>query len=413
MSSGSEHAAELLPHLFREEYGKLTSVLCHLFGLQHMEVAEDIASDTFLKATEAWSVHGLPEKPVAWLYAVAKNKTLDYLRRNRVLETEVKKNIACLASLEEELQEEFTDRNIGDSQLEMIFAVCDPVNSEESQICLALQVLCGFSINEIAAAFLTGKETIRKRLVRARSNLRGSNFRLRQLSEKEVHQRLDTVLATLYLLFNEGYCSRSGVQFIRRELCAEAMRLVLVLAENELTVKPKVNALLALMCFQSSRLASRINEQSDIILFEQQNRELWDKDLINRGNYYLIMACREGAISRYHLEASIAYWHAVGSEDEKWTYILLLYNQLLLQEYTPVSALNRTFALAKVHGREAALQEAQQLALDGHLHYHSLLGYLYSDSDRALAAFHFRKAITLTSAPLEIKVLEAHLARLG
>lgn len=291
----------------------MTAVLCRLFGLQHIETAEDIASETFLKATEAWGIHGIPENPTAWLYTVAKNKTKDHLKRLSLFETQIKGAIQT-NEIQTEEDFDFTQQAIADSQLAMIFAVCNPANSAEAQICLALQILCGFSVEEIANAFLSKNETIKKRLLRARAALRNDNFQIRQLQEATIQARLDTVLRTLYLLFNEGYFSRSNDHLIRKDLCSEAIRLALVLAENPLTNTTKTNALLALLCYQSSRLDARADDAGDTILFEQQDKNLWSKELIDKGNYYLVNACSGNEISKYHLEAGIAYWHTTSTD---------------------------------------------------------------------------------------------------
>ena len=398
MANNFPTSNELLPHLFRVEYSKMTAVLCRLFGLKHIEIAEDIASETFLKATEIWSIKGLPENPTAWLYAVAKNKTKDYLKRNAFFEQVITPEIKP-----EEIQNvepfiDFTKQNISDSQLAMIFAVCNPVNSDEAQICLALQILCGFSIEEIASAFLSNKETIKKRLLRARENLRKENFSLHSLNTSEIKARLDTVLTVLYLFFSEGYFSKSNNSLIRKDLCAEAIRLTLILNENPQTGTAKTNALLALMCFQSSRLDARINEMEEVVLFDEQDKNRWDKELIDRGNYYLVKACSGNEISKYHLEARIAYWHSTSTDVKKWENVLELYNILLQLEYSPVAALNRTFAFSKVYGKKNAIAEAEKLALTDNLFYHSLLGNLYTDNDNRKAIQHFRTALQLTKS---------------
>lgn len=400
---------ELLPHLFRTEYTKMTAVLCHLFGLKHIEIAEDIASETFVKATEIWSLKGIPENPTAWLYTVAKNKTKDYLKRNTFFEKEISPNIKSEKLEYYEPNIDFTEQNIKDSQLAMIFAVCNPVNSEEAQICLALQILCGFSVEEIANAFLSNKETIKKRLFRARENLRTEHFKIENLPPNEIVSRLDSVSATLYLLFNEGYFSKSTNNLIRKDLCLEAIRLTFILTENSLTNTPNANALLALMCFQSSRLEARlearINDFEEAVLFDEQDKNLWNKELINKGNYYLIKACAENELSKYHLEASIAYWHTTTADNEKWKHILQLYNQLILLEYSPITTLNRTFAFAKVYGNGKAISEAEKLNLPTNHYYHSLLGYLYSPINTDKAINHFRQSISLTNSDIEKKHL--------
>ena len=402
---------ELLPHLFRQEYAKMTAVLCRHFGLKHIEIAEDIASETFLKASEHWAVNGIPENPTAWLYTVAKNKTKDYFKNLSVFETKVK-NRTKAEKIQNEHNFEFTNELISDSQLSMIFAVCNPANSNESQTCLALQILCGFSIEEIANAFLTKTETIKKRLQRARTNLRNSNFQINNLNETEIQSRLNVVLKTLYLLFNEGYFSKTNNKQISIELCSEAIRLTLLLAENPLTNTAQTNALLALMCFQSSRLEARISDKNEAILFEEQDKSLWDKSLIERGNYYLIEATSGSEISKYHLEAGIAYWHTTTTDKNKWQKILQLYNQLILIEYSPITALNRTFAFAKVYGNKKAITEAEKLKLVNSNYYHELLGYLYSDNDIPRAIEHYETAINLTKSNTEKHTLKKEIERL-
>lgn len=402
---------ELLPHLFRLEYSKMTAVLCRHFGLQHIEIAEDIVSETFLKATEVWGKNGIPENPTAWLYTVAKNKTKDYLKRVNLFETQIKDAIKP-DEFQPEQDFDFTHQTIADSQLAMIFAVCNPSNSTEAQICLALQILCGFSVEEIANAFLTKTETIKKRLLRARTNLRNDNFQIRLLQEATIQSRLDTVLRTLYLLFNEGYFSKSNNLLIRKDLCSEAIRLALLLTENPLTNSTQANALLSLMCFQSSRLEARADEAGEVILYEQQDKSLWSRELIEKGNYYLINACSGNEISKYHLEAGIAYWHTTPTDNNKWAHVLQLYNQLILMEYSSITALNRAFAFAKVYGNEKGIAEAEKLALEEISYYHSLLGYLYAGIDVSKAILHYNKAITLTRSASEKKTLTREVVRL-
>lgn len=402
---------ELLPHLFRQEYAKMTAVLCRHFGLAHIEIAEDIASDTFLKASEHWVINGVPDNPTAWLYAVAGNKITDYFKHKSVFENKIK-NAVIPNGIEIEKVLEFNNQIIADSQLAMIFAVCNPTNSIEAQISLALQILCGFSVEEIANAFLTNRETIKKRLYRARTNLRNDNFQINDLTETEIKTRLDTVLKTLYLLFNEGYFSKTNNQLIRKELCSEAVRLTLALTENQLTNTPKVNALLALMCFQSSRLDARTGVNGEAILFDKQDKSLWDKSLIDRGNYYLINACNGEEISKYHLEAGIAYWHTTTTDNNKWEHILKLYNRLVIIEYSPVTALNRAFAFSKVYGNEKAIKEVEKLNLPESNYYHELLGYLYSNIDINTSIQHYTKAIDLTKSKIEQETLKQEIDRL-
>jgi RNA polymerase sigma factor (sigma-70 family) len=397
---------EITPHLFRTEYSKIVAVLCKSFDIKHIEIAEDIASETFLKASEYWAMNGLPDNPAAWLYTVAKNKAKDYFKHLSVIEKNKQEGVKIFEN--ENYTIDFDTKNISDSQLEMIFMICNPVNSQETQIGLALQILCGFRVEEIANAFLSKTETIKKRLQRGREKLRTHHFTIESLSEQDIHQRLEAVLTALYLLFNEGYFSRTNNLFIRKDLCLEAIRLTLILTDHPFTNTPKTNALLALMCFQSSRLDARTNDKGEAVLFDEQDETLWDKALIEKGNYYLIEACQTDStsISKYHLEASIAYWHTSPAGQDKWQHILNLYNQLIIFEYSPITALNRAFAFSKVYGNKKAITEAEKLTLTDNEYYHGLLGYLYAELDTDEAIHHFEEAIRLTQSKLEKQTLQ-------
>ncbi|MES2331633.1 MAG: DUF6596 domain-containing protein [Bacteroidota bacterium] len=387
---------ELIPHLFRTEYRKITAVLCKLFGIDHIEIAEDIASDTFLLASETWSIKGLPPNPVAWLYTVAKNKAKDQFKHDAVFKQKVAKQLQYLSPGNEEIEIDLSDKNITDSQLQMLFAICDPSIPVEAQVGLALRILCGFGINEIADAFLTNKETINKRLFRAKEKLRIENVKIELPAEEEIGKRLETVLTTLYLLFNEGYYSSASDITLRKDLCLEAMRLNYLLIDNPSTNKPLVNALFALMCFQSSRFEARIDANGESVLYQDQDTKLWDHELITRGEYYLNLSSGGNEISKYHLEAAIAYWHTIQADTkEKWENILQLYNRLLQIEYSPITALNRTYALSKANSKQEAIVEAEKLGLNNHHLYHSLLGDLYSDIDDTKALSHFQSALSL------------------
>lgn len=404
---------ELIPQLYKTEYRKIISVLCKLFGIVHIEIAEDITTDTFLLASETWDLKGIPENPTAWLYTVAKNKTTDYFKRNRIVEEKIIPTLKHDLKSFEETDVDLSAKNITDSQLQMIFAICNPVIPAEAQIGLALRILCGFGIDEIAEAFLTNKETINKRLFRAKEKLRTENIKIELPDESEINKRLETVLTTLYLLYNEGYHSSTQNTHLRKELCLEAMRLNYFLIENDATNKPVVNALMALMCFHSSRFDARTNQTGEAILYEEQNKELWNEELIGKGNYFLIESAKGQEISKYHLEASIAYWHSTKIENPaKWESILQLYNQLLQIEYSPITALNRTYALSKVHGKEKALQEALKLDLNENHFYHSLLGNLYTNLDTQKAIFHFEKAYKSAKSNSDKLTIENHLRKL-
>ncbi len=404
---------ELIPHLFRTEFRKITSVLCKLFGIEHIEVAEDIASETFLTAVESWTYKGLPENPTAWLYQVAKNKANNYLLRNKLFAEKIKPQLKRSSARSEELELDMSNKNITDSQLQMLFVTCHPSIPAEAQVGLALRILCGFGIDEIATAFLTNKETINKRLFRAREKLRIEKVSIEMPDEAEIHQRLETVLTTLYLLFSEGYYSESKDSILRKDLCFEAMRLAYLLIENEPTNTPSVNALLSLFCFHASRFEARKVENGEMILYEDQDESLWNKELIEKGMYFLNMASQGKRITKYHLEAGIAYWHTQKADtSEKWENILSLYNQLLMLEYSPIAALNRTFALSKVKSKAEAIKEAEKLQLNNNHYYFTLLGELYTGIDANKARMNLEQALSLAKTKTDKQTLQRKLEKL-
>ena len=415
---------DLIPHLFRTEYRKIVSVLCTRFGFAHMEVAEDITSETFLAAVQTWPMDGLPPHPVAWLYHVAKNKARNYLQREAVFHGKIAPELkhaglagsAASAALGQvDIAEiDLSPANIEDSQLRMMFAICYPSIPAEAQIGLSLRILCGFGIEEIADAFLTNKATIDKRLYRAREKLREEMVDISVLDSSQVEARLPAVLTTIYLLFTEGYYSMPRDPEIRKELCREAMRLCRMLIDNPLTDQPAVNALLALMCFHASRLDARVDQQGELVLYAEQDVSRWESALIGEGMYFLRRSATGTVLTKYHLEANIAYWHCVKEDSaEKWEAVLQLYNQLLMVEYSPVAALNRTYALAKVRGNAAALPEAEKLKLISNPYYWALLGELLAGVDDARAAECFRHAATLAKSEADRAALMKKAAGLG
>jgi len=398
-----EKQHESLKQLFQQEFAKMVAVISNLYGLQHIELAEDIVSDTFLTASETWGMQGIPPNPTAWLYTVAKQKTLYHFRRNKIFEQKVIPEITARQQKQHEPDElNFSQQNIKDSQLQMLFAICNPAIASEAQIGLALRILCGFGIDEIAEAFLTNKETINKRLFRAKEKLRTEEVKMEVPPENELLKRLDNVLHIIYLLFSEGYYSQTQNQILRKDLCVEAIRLGLMLTEYEPTNRPKTNALLALMCFHASRFSARENNENSLVLYEQQDDSLWDTALINQGIHFLNNSAQGNEISSYHLEAGIAYWHCIKEDTpEKWENILQLYDQLLQVNYSPGVALNRAFALYKAKGKEAALTEAEKLRLDNNHFYFVLLGELYKNTDNKKAKLHFEKAYALAKTQTE------------
>lgn len=403
---------DLIPHLFRTEFAKITAVLCRLLGIGQVEAAEDIASETFLSALETWSYRGIPPNPVAWLYTVAKNKAKNYLHRNQLFRERIAGELSASGGSpgNEEPEIDLSGQNIRDSQLQMLFALCHPSIPPAAQIGLALRILCGFGIDEIAGAFLTNRETVNKRLSRAREKLRDEKVKIEFPGEAAIPERLDAVLTTLYLLFSEGYYSESRDVVLREDLCAEAMRLTLLLLENPVTSAPEVRALYALMCFHASRFPARKNKNGEIVLYGDQDETLWDDELIAKGAYFLYRASGGNRLSRYHLEAGIAYWHTRKEDTpEKWENILQLYNRLLQAEYSPIAALNRTYALSKVHGKKTAIAEAEKLRLTGNHYYHTLLGELYKGIDDEKAKAYFQTALSLARTEADRKTISQKL----
>jgi RNA polymerase sigma-70 factor (ECF subfamily) len=406
---------ELIPHLFRTEYRKIIAVLCKHFGFDQMETAEDIASDTFMSAAQTWGLQGIPPNPIAWLYAVAKNKAKNFLQRQSTFTSKVAPETAVTeaAATVPEYEIDLSPQNINDSQLQMMFAICHPAIAPEAQIGLSLRILCGFGIEEIADAFLTNKETINKRLFRAKEKLREKKIPIELPALAEIDERLASVLTILYLLFSEGYYSVSNNKLLRKELCIEAMRLCYMLVENKYTNKPPVNALLSLMCFHASRFEARVDKNGEYVLYDEQDTSLWDADLISKGGYFLNCSASGNQISKYHLEAAIAYWNTQKDDTkEKWEAVLQLYNRLLQIEYSPVAALNRTYALSKANGKEEAIIEAEKLNLTNNHFYFTLLGELYRDTDTDKARLHFEKALALAKTPTDKQTIQKKIDQL-
>lgn len=406
--------SQLIDHLFRHESGKMVAVLTKLFGFQQLEVAEDLVQDTFVMAAQSWLAQ-VPDNPSAWLYKVAKNKALDYVRRQKKFQTiaaEIVTAIPIEYSINAQLEAAF--QSIKDSQLQMLFAICHSAIPIEAQVALALKTLCGFSIDEIARAFLTNKENINKRLFRAKEKIRKEGLQLEFPDATQLTASIDSVLQCIYLLFNEGYYSSSQEVLIRKDLCLEAARLCLLLLETTPTNQPPVNALMSLMCFHMSRFESRLDEDGGIVLWQEQNRTLWNVALIEKGEFYLNAAAFGETVSTYHLEAMIAYYHTQPDDDNKWRALLQLYDQLLLANENPVVQLNRAYVLSKTQSPEAAIADLEGLSIFHQHHlYHALLGKLYEYIDINRALEHWQRALDLAPLALEQTFIREKIAALG
>lgn len=398
-----------LSDIFKSEYSNLIAVLSKYYGLADLQLAEDIVSETFLKAMKAWSHKGIPEYPKAWLRKVAQNLLIEHFRREKVYNTKLKPELAAGSQQINEI--EITDQIIEDSQLHMIFVLCDPEFNKESQLCVALRILCGFSIEEIARALLSNKETINKKIYRAKKVIKERNQIVANLTAKELTPRLDNVLRVIYLIFNEGYYSSVNEENIRQEMCWEAMRLGLFLSKQKIFPQHKIYALVALMCFHASRLDARASGEKGDLLYHQQDKSKWNKELMQKGLNYLKLSADGNHISKYHLEAAIAYWHTQEAKG-KWNHILSLYNRLLTIEYSPIIAMNRTYALALANSVEEAIQEAHKLELNGNHHYYCLLAELYRMNGNAIKeAECLNVAIGLANKENERELLKGKLQK--
>lgn len=373
----------------------MVAVIARRFGLAHIEIAEDIVSETFLTAAEKWEHECIPPNPAAWLYVVAKQKTIAHFRRSKIYERKIAE-IALSQTESTEMEPDFSEPGIRDSQLGMIFAVCNPVIQSEAQIGLALRILCGFGIDEIAEAFFSNKETINKRLFRAKEKLRAENIALELPPAAEITVRLESVLRVIYLLFNEGYYSRTQNVTLRRDFCYEALRLGTILCEYAATNLPQTHALMALMCFHASRFDAREGNDNTLVLYQEQDVSLWDRGLIAQGSHFLSLAATGEQLTTYHLEAGIAYWHSIKEDTpEKWRSILDHYDRLLQLQYSPGAELNRIYALSQVRGKTAALAQLESLKFPEDRFYHILIAELCENVDRARARASLEKALKL------------------
>jgi RNA polymerase sigma-70 factor (ECF subfamily) len=357
---------EMLDNLFRRESGRMISVLAAVFGLQNLSVAEDLVQEAFCKAIQVWPYSGVPDNPSAWLMATAKNKALDLLRRERTARRYAPEFGRLLESewtLSQTLKEQFEPNAIQDDLLRMMFSCCHPRLPEPAQVGLMLHILCGFSIREVAGAFVSEHAAMEKRMQRAKKTLSESERLLDIRSPKEVATRAPAVLRALYLLFNEGYHGCSEENVTRAELCREAMRLTSLILEDDRLHSPAAHALLSLMCFDAARLEGRTDHNGDLCAFEDQDRTLWDKNLIQQGLALLDQSACGAEISEYHLEAAIAAVHCRASKAEEtdWTMIVSLYDALMSLRPSPIVALNRAVAISRSQGPEEGLEAIAQI----------------------------------------------------
>jgi RNA polymerase sigma factor (sigma-70 family) len=414
-----EEIPQLVEHLFRHEAGKLVSRLTSIFGINHLNLAEDLVQEALARALQTWPFYGVPKNPAAWIMQVSKNLAIDLVRRDKVFRD---KETEIIGLLEQHNavsnRPPFFAEEIKDDSLRMMFVCCHPIIPREAQIALALKILCGFSAAEISKALLASEAAVAKKLTRAKERIREAGIPFAIPSGEELSERLDGVLQTLYLLFNEGYKASSGPRLVREELCHEAIRLTSFLVENPVSNCPKVHALLALMLFNAARLHARSDSNGNMLLLKEQDRSRWNGPMISRGMFHLSKSAAGDEITEYHLQAGIAACHCAAPDYEStdWPHILSLYNGLIEIDDSPVVALNRAVAVANVHGTEAGIEAVEAIRnrakLDTYYLLYAVLGEFEVQLNRGKnAAAYFRQALELADTKSERQFLAKKLKR--
>jgi len=410
--------SRLAEHLFRHEAGKLVSVLTGIFGLERLQLAEDVVQEALVRALQTWPYYGIPKNPAAWITQTAKNLALDLIRREKLFHDKQPQIIAFVEQWSADGGGDAArfDSELKDDRLRLMFVCCNPVLPQEAQTALALKTLCGFGTAEIAKAFLTTEAAIAKRLTRARQKVRERHIQFEIPSGQELSARLDGVLQTLYLLFNEGYNASSGENLIRAELCQEAIRLATLLAEHPAGNQPRTHALLALMFLNAARLPARVDLDGNILRLKEQDRSRWNRGMIERGILHLGQSAAGEELSEYHLQAGIAACHCSARDYEStdWPRILSLYDRLAEMDGSPVVALNRAVAVANVRGPKAGIEAVEAIedqgTLEAYYLFYAVLGEFESQRNNfPAAANHFRKALQLTGVKSEQSLLSKRL----
>jgi len=405
----SAGVSRLVEHLFRHEAGKMVATLTRIFGIERWNLAEDVVQESLSRALQTWPYRGVPENPSAWIMRASRNLALDVIRREKIFrakEAEITRSIERDGSPSETVI--FSEQEIADDRLRMMFVCCHPVIPPEAQVALALKTLCGFGVTEISHAFLTTEAAIAKRLARAKQKIQGAQVAFEIPTGDELERRLDSVLQSVYLLFNEGYKASGGDKLVREELCQEAIRLTELLAQHPAGNQPKTHALLALMLLNAARIPGRSDEEGNLLRLEEQDRKCWDQAMIARGMSHLRHSAAGEALSKYHLQAGIAACHAtaINYSATDWPKILTLYDLLIDFDGSPVVALNRAVAVANVHGPEAGLQAVRTIRAREKLRAYYLFYAVIGEFEVRLnkyeaAAEQFRKAFELAGTKSE------------
>jgi RNA polymerase sigma factor (sigma-70 family) len=417
MQNAPQH---LFSHLFRHESGRMVAVLTRIFGLHNLQLAEDVVQEAFLKAMQVWKFDQVPDNPSAWLMQTARNKAIDVIRRQHYAD-EYSKQFGATFTEVEDITQFFHEEEIADSQLRLIFSCAHPLLKEEDQIALTLKTISGFSAQEIAKSLLANDAVIQKRLYRAKEFIRTNNVQFNIPTGKELEDRLNTVHAVLYLIFNEGYNSMKADELIRKDLCAEAMRLCKLLTEHKRCSQPSTFALLSLMCFHAARFESRLNENNELVLLQQQDRSKWNKELISIGHSYLNRSAAGEELSVYHIESAIAAEHCMAASfsQTNWKRLLQLYDFLLRVKPSAIVQLSRAVVIAEIGNIAEAIEsilsiEKIEQLISTHYIYSAVLGDMYKRlSDAIKAKQYLQQAHDLTNSSAEKKLILEKMQGIG
>lgn len=396
----------------------MVSILTRIFGPEHLTLAEDVVQEALARALQTWPFYGVPDNPAAWIMRASRNLALDVVRREKVFR-EKQPEIIRLMDQEEPScpgQPALSHDEIPDDRLRLMFVCCHPLITHEDQVALALKTLCGFSPAEIAQAFLTTEAAIAKRLTRAKQKIRQARIAFEIPSGAQLDERLDGVLQSIYLLFNEGYKASKGPRLIREDVCHEAIRLATLLVAHPSGDQPRTHALLALMLLNAARLPARVDGEGNLLRLNEQDRRRWDQGLIARGMFHLAQSASGEQISLYHLQAGISACHCAAQDyaSTDWRQILSFYDQLLALDQSPVVALNRAVAVSKVHGPKAGLESLAAIGglekLDSYYLLYAIRGELEAElGNLEAAATHFRRSLELADSDPEQEFLSKRL----
>ena len=411
--------SQLVEHLFRHEGAKMVAILTRIFGIEHLNLAEDVVQEALVRALQTWPFYGVPKNPSAWIMRASRNLALDVVRRRKVFQNKQAEIIRLMdrdgAAPDEAI---FSEDEISDDRLRLMFVCCHPAIPAEAQVALALKTLCGFSVEEIGHAFLTTDAAIAKRLTRAKQKIHQARIPFEIPAGRELEQRSDNVLQSLYLLFNEGYKASSGENLVREELCDEAIRLAGILVAHPVGNQPKTHALLALMLLNAARNPTRLDGAGNLLRLQEQDRTRWNKSMIARGMFHFAKSAAGDELSEYHLQAGIAACHCAANDYEStdWEKILSLYDRLAEFDQSPIVGVNRAVAIANIRGPKAGLEAVRRVRglnkLSSYYLLYAVLGeFEMRSGNLQAAAEQFRRSFELAETKSERAFLLKRLQR--